>query len=213
MSTVLLYGASYSVYTRIARLALEEKGVAYELKEVEIFGPRGVPAEYLERHPFGRIPALDHDGFRLYETAAITRYVDESFAGPPLQPKEPAARARMNQIISVFDSYAYQPMIWEVFVQRVSIPSEGGRPDEQVIERALPAAAKCLEVLRVQLDEHRHLVGDALTLADLHAAPMLMYFAATPEGKRMMASHPNVSRWLIDILARTSVGRTQGKYG
>lgn len=213
MSALLLYGASYSVYTRIARLALEEKGVGYELKEVEIFGPSGVPAEHLERHPFGRIPALDHDGFRLYETAAITRYVDESFSGPALQPNLPTARARMNQIISVLDSYAYRPMIWGVFVQRISIPREGGKADEQVIECALPAATKCLEVLQAQLGKRRYLVGDALTLADLHAAPMLMYFAATPEGKRMMADHPSVSRWLTDILKRASMGRTKGKYG
>ncbi|MGH8189621.1 MAG: glutathione binding-like protein, partial [Steroidobacteraceae bacterium] len=111
------------------------------------------------------------------------------------------------------DSYAYRPMIWAVFVQRVSIPGEGGKPDEQVIEDALPAAAKCLDLLQAQLGERRYLVGDALTLADLHAAPMLMYFAATPEGKGMMADHPSVSRWLTDMLARASVGRTKGKYG
>ncbi len=212
-SVPALHGASYSVYTRIARLALEEKLVRYELKEVEIFGPGGVPAEHLERHPFGRIPVLDHDGFRLYETAAITRYVDESFSGPTLQPTAPAARARMNQIISVLDSYAYRPMIWGVFVQRVSIPGEGGTADEQIVERALPGAAKCLEVLQAQLGDRRYLVDDMLTLADLHAAPMLMYFAVTPEGKRMLAEHPNISRWLTDMLSRASVGRTKGKYG
>jgi glutathione S-transferase len=119
----------------------------------------------------------------------------------------------MNQIISVLDSYAYWPMIWGVFVQRVSIPKEGGKADEQVVERALPAAAKCVEVLQGQLGDRRYLVGDALTLADLHAAPMLMYFSATPEGKQMMAAHPNLARWLAHMLARASVARTKGKYG
>jgi glutathione S-transferase len=209
----VLYGASYSVYTRIARLALEEKGIGCELREVEIFGPGGVPAEHLERHPFGRIPVLEHDGFRLYETAAITRYVDEAFPGAPLQPATPAARATMNQTISVLDSYAYRPMIWGVFVQRVSIPKEGGKADEQVVERALSAAAKCVEALQGQLGDRRYLVGDALTLADLHAVPMLMYFAATPEGKQMMAEHPKLARWLAHMLARASVARTKGKYG
>jgi glutathione S-transferase len=209
----VLYGASYSVYTRIARLALEEKRAGYELREVEIFGPAGVPAEHLERHPFGRIPVLDHDGLRLYETAAITRYVDESFPGAPLQPAAPAARATMNQIISVLDAYAYRPIIWGVFVQRVSVPGEGGQPDEQAVERALPVAAKCLEVLQAQLGDRRYLVGDTLTLADLHAAPMLMYFAATPEGKQMLADHPRLARWLADVLARASVTRTKGTYG
>jgi glutathione S-transferase len=68
MADPVLYGLSRSVYTRIVRLALEEKGVRYTLAEVEIFGPGGVPAEHRARQPFGRIPAFDHDGFVLYET-------------------------------------------------------------------------------------------------------------------------------------------------
>lgn len=114
---LMLYGLSRSVYTRIARLALEEKGVDYCLEEVEIFGPQGVPNDHLLRHPFGRIPVLKHRDFLLYETAAITRYVDESFPGLPLQPAEVLARARMAQIIGILDSYAYRPMVWGVFVQ------------------------------------------------------------------------------------------------
>ncbi|HEU5294661.1 MAG TPA: glutathione S-transferase N-terminal domain-containing protein, partial [Burkholderiaceae bacterium] len=119
MAGVNLYGLARSVYTRIARLALEEKGAAYTLHEVEIFGPDGVPAEHRARHPFGRIPAFEHDGFWLYETAAITRYVDEAFDGPALQPTQPRERARMNQVIGVIDAYAYRPMIWDVLVERV----------------------------------------------------------------------------------------------
>ena len=72
----LLFGLERSVYTRIARLALEEKGVPYLMQEVEIFGPEGVPLDHLQRHPFGRVPVLQHDAFFLYETAAITQYID-----------------------------------------------------------------------------------------------------------------------------------------
>jgi glutathione S-transferase len=65
-----LYGAAYSVYVRAARLALVEKGVDYTLVEVDIFGG-AIPDWYARLHPFGRIPAFEHDGFRLYEAAAI----------------------------------------------------------------------------------------------------------------------------------------------
>src|SRR5215813_12750025 len=98
MTEPILFGAAYSVYVRAARLALEEKRVAYRLVEVDIFAAGGAPADYLERHPFKRIPALEHDGFRLYETGAITRYVDDACAGPSLMPPTPRARARANQI-------------------------------------------------------------------------------------------------------------------
>src|SRR5688572_11694443 len=109
---VQLYGLARSVYTRMARLALEEKGVAYTLHEVEIFGPDAVPAAHWVRHPFGRIPAFEHGAFELYETGAITRYVDEAFEGPALQPRDAAERARVNQIVGLLDAYGYRPMVW-----------------------------------------------------------------------------------------------------
>jgi glutathione S-transferase len=120
--TPQLFGLERSVYTRISRLAFEEKGIAYGLSEVEIFGPSGVPAEHFKRHPFGRIPTLQHGPLSLYETNAITRYIDEAFVGPILQPSDAAQRARMNQAISLLDAYAYRPMVWGDFVQRVRIP-------------------------------------------------------------------------------------------
>jgi len=110
----ILFGAAYSVYVRIARLALVEKGVAYRLEEVDIFAEGGPPADHLARHPFGRIPAFEHDGFRLYESGAIARYVDEAFPGPVLQPAAPKARARVNQAISILDSYAYRTLVWDI---------------------------------------------------------------------------------------------------
>jgi glutathione S-transferase len=60
-TTPMLFGLERSVYTRIARLALEEKGVPYSLHEVEIFGASGVPQEHLQRHPFGRTTVLLHE--------------------------------------------------------------------------------------------------------------------------------------------------------
>ena len=72
----IIFGAPYSVYVRVVRLVLEEKGVHYELIPVDIFAPGGPPPEHMTRHPFGKIPAFEHAGFRLYEAGAITRYVD-----------------------------------------------------------------------------------------------------------------------------------------
>jgi glutathione S-transferase len=201
------------VYTRIARLVLEEKGVHYRFQEVDVFAASGVPPEHLGRHPFGRIPVLGHDGFMLYETGAITRYVDDTFPGPVLQPAAPASRARMNQIISSLDAYAYRPMIWDIFVQRISVPRSGGVPDEHAIQTALPTARTCLSVLAAQLAERHYLVGDSLSLADLHAAPMLMFFSATPEGSELLEEHPIWQAWLRQMSARESVRSTQGKYG
>jgi glutathione S-transferase len=179
MREPILFGLERSVYTRIARLALEEKRVPYQLSEVEIFGPQGVPPEHLERHPFGRIPVLRHGEFELYETSAITRYIDERFSGPALQPKDTQHRARMNQIIGLLDAYAYRPMIWGVFVQRVRVPANGGTPDEAEITRSLALAGKCLTALERLASFGPFLAADHVTLADLHAYPMLRLVSGT----------------------------------
>ena len=65
---------------RGCRLAMEEKGVDYDLIDVDIL--QGMPPEQFKRHPFGKVPAFEHDGMALYETCAVERYVDEAFDGP-----------------------------------------------------------------------------------------------------------------------------------
>ncbi len=121
-------GAAYSVYVRTVRLALHEKGVAYDLVPVDVFAPGGPPADHLERQPFGKIPAFEHGSFRLYETGAISRYIDEAFDGPALQPGTPQHRARVNQIISIADSYIYPHLVWGVHAERIAKPSAASRP-------------------------------------------------------------------------------------
>jgi glutathione S-transferase len=212
MNPVTLFGLERSVYTRIARLALEEKGVAYTLVPVEIFGPEGVPAEHRHRHPFGRIPVLAHGGFQLYETGAVTRYVDEAFDGPALQPREAVRRARMNQVIGILDSYAYRPMVWGVFVERVRIPLNGGIANEATIAQAVVQSEQCAKVLAELLGDAPHFGGAAVSLADLHAYPMLRIFSLAAEGRAVIDAQPALARWLDGMQARPSVRGTRTRY-
>jgi glutathione S-transferase len=205
----LLFGADYSVYVRIARLAMIEKDVDHELVPVDIFAEGGAPDWYLERHPFGRIPAFEHGALRLYETAAITRYVDEAFDGPPLQPDSPAERATMNQIIGVLDAYAYRPMVWGVYVEHVLKPKRGDAPDEALVAASLEQARTCLLALAALKRDGRWMLGDGLTLADLHAAPMFAYFAQAPEGQALLGGHPPLGGWWEGMQSLASMAATQ----
>src|SRR3984893_9140662 len=99
------FGPARSSYVWSARLALAEKGVAHELIE---FPPGEFRKEpHISRHPFGRVPAFEHDGFALYETQAIMRYIDATFPGQPLQPRDPKEHARMDQLIGICDWYLF----------------------------------------------------------------------------------------------------------
>ncbi len=204
-----LFGADYSVYVRIARLALIEKTVDHELVPVDIFGEDGVPDWYLERHPFRRIPAFDHGAVRLFETAAITRYVDEAFDGPTLQPADAADRAVMNQIIGILDAYAYRPMVWGIYVERVAKPKNGGTTDETLVAGSVGKAATCLSSLAALKRDGPWLLGDQRTLADLHAGPMFDYFLKAPEGHALMAEHPSIGAWWDNVQLLASFEATQ----
>jgi glutathione S-transferase len=205
----VVFGAPYSIYVRAVRLALEEKAVDYELVPVDIFAPGGVPPEHKARHPFGKIPAFEHAGFRLYETSAITRYVDEAFPGPRLQPDDPLGRARMNQIISILDSYAYRALVWDIYVERVSRPASGACSDEQRISAALPKAKICLSALSKLMEVFPWLSGPVISLADLHAAPIFAVFRLAPEGSRLLAEHDELVKWWNRVSSRQSFLRTQ----
>jgi glutathione S-transferase len=214
MSEPTVYGPNYSTYARSARLALEEKGVAYRLSEVDLMKGESRMASHLARQPFAKVPAFEHDGFPLYETAAIERYVDESFPGPKLQPADPKRRARMTQIISIVDAYAYPTWIGKCVWQRVVVPLQGGKPDEQVVTEAMPQMECAVRALEELADPTGpFLCGSELSLADLHVAPVMAYFSGTPEGKHLLAKSPRLQRWWQKMAERPSMARTQPKLG
>lgn len=204
--SVLLHGYSFSVYLRVARMSLAEKGVAYRHREVDPFGP--LPEGYLDLHPFGRVPVLEHDGFTLYETQAITRYVDLAFPGPTLQPEGPRARARMAQVIAMVDAYAYWPLVRQVYAHRVFRPAEGAAHDEVQVALGLGAAGPVLAALERVAGEGLVLDGVGLTLADLHLAPMIAAFTMVPEGAEALARHPALSLWWAAMSERDSLKDT-----
>ncbi len=202
-----LHGYRPSVYTRIARLALAEKGVVYDRVEVNPFAP-DPPAGYLALHPFNRVPTLVHDGFVLHETGAITRYVDRAFAGAPLQPADARALARMDQIIGIVDAYAYWPLVRQVYVHAVALPRRGQAADAKEVQNGLVAAERVLAALEALLDVPAgptgFLVGPALSLADLHLVSMIAYFIEAPEGAAMLARHPKLQKWFTALSTRPS---------
>ena len=203
-TTVVLHGYRPSVYTRAARLALVEKGTAFDEVEVDPFAPEP-SADYLALHPFNRVPTLVHDGFVLYETGAITRYVDRTFPGPALQPTDARARARMDQIIGVVDAYAYWPLVRQVYVHAVR---RGAAGDRQEVARGLATAAKVMAALEALAADGPFLTGPALSLADLHLVAMMAYFVEASEGAAMLARHRNLQNWFTHMSARPSFSAT-----
>ena len=204
---VVLRGYKFSVYNRIARVALHEKGVSYETEEIDPFA-EDVPEHYMQRHPFGRVPVLSHGAFDVYETAAIARYIDAAFDGPCLVPLEIESLTRLTQIVSILDSYGYRPMVRQVFDNRVFRPAIGEKSDEVEIEHGLAASRRVLQAVEAIAAEARVLDRQSFTLADCHLAPMIAYFVQAPEGETALRDYADLSAWWAWASKRASVVET-----
>jgi glutathione S-transferase len=218
-ATPKLWGAEYSVYTRIVRLVLAECEVKYERVEVDIFGEKEkLPADYItSRHPFSKIPAFEHgENVQLFETDAIVHYIVAAF--PPrvngdeqqedslLLPAAPAAQARCVQIMRVMDNYAFKSLVWGVYVEELERGRAGQLKPSEILE-----ARKVLEVLEGFLPAAAQpfFLGETLTLADLWAAPMIAYLRLAPTGAKLLTEFSKLEAWFATVAQRLSMKETR----
>ena len=207
MSEFIVHSIPGSPFGRAVLTTLEEKGASYRFSPVTPGTLRS--PEHLARHPFGRVPVLEHDGFLLYETQAILRYLDCVLPNPALTPADPKRAARMDQVMNVNDWYLF-PGVGNVIVfHRVVGPRVLGlTPDEAAIEAAMPKARAVFAELARLLGDQPYFAGEAISLADLLVAPQLGFFTLTPEWEVLGAPHKNLVAWLARMEARPSFGAT-----
>jgi glutathione S-transferase len=207
MSELTVHSLPGSPFGRAVLSTLQEKGASWRLSPV----PAGTlrSPEHLARHPFGRVPVLEHDGFLLYETQAILRYLDRVPPNPVLTPADPKRAARMDQVMNVNDWYLFQGVANVIVFHRVVGPRVMGLvPDEAAIEAAMPKARAVFQELARLLSEQPFFAGDAVSLADLLVAPQLGFFTQTPEWSVLVAPHPNLVAWLARMEVRPSLKAT-----
>lgn len=207
MAEITVYGIPGSPFLRSVEIALKEKGADYRL---QVMTPADMKTpEHLEMHPFGRIPMFECDGFRLYESQAIIRYVDDIFPDPPLTPPEPKARARMNQIIGVIEWYFFPKAAAPIGFQRIIGPRLLGVPtDEAIVAEAMPIARTCIAELDRLLGDKPYLTGDQVTIADMMLGAQLDLFTECAEGRELV-SGTRLEPWLERMRARPSFAATQ----
>ena len=105
-----LYTTYPSAFGRVALIVLEEKGLVYDVEVVD-----AASRDHRRRHPFGKIPVLEHDRqgetLTIFESTAVARYVDEMFEGPMLQPSSGFERAQCDQWIEIAKGYAFPALM------------------------------------------------------------------------------------------------------
>src|SRR6266436_8342781 len=125
MSEFTVYSIPGSPFGRAVLTTLEEKGASYRFSPLAPGTLRS--PEHLARHPFGRVPVLEHNGFLLYETQAILRYLDRVLPSPRLTPGDLQRAARMDQAMNVNDWYLFQGVGNVIIFHRVIGPRLLGR--------------------------------------------------------------------------------------
>jgi glutathione S-transferase len=207
MSEFIVHSIPGSPFGRVVMATLEEKGVRWRLAPVAPGANKVEP--HLSRHPFGRMPVLEHDGFTLYETSAILRYLDRILPQPALTPSEPKAAARMDQVMSINDWYLFQGVGNVIGFQRVVGPRLMGlTPDEGVCAAALPKGQVVFRALGSILGDQAYFGGDEVSLADLMVAPQMDFLAECPEWATFTAEAPRLGAWLERMNARPSFQAT-----
>jgi glutathione S-transferase len=192
----ILYGFDGSTYVRTVRMVLHEKGADYDQVPVHVLAGEPRQPEHLARHPFGKVPVLDIDGVRIRETDAICRYLDETLAGPSFIPGTAKDRARMNESISLINSYGYSALVgvagYHLF------PDFIGGANDDARAACLTEGEKLLTLLMEIRADDPWIAGANPSHADFLLAPIMFYISLTPDGERLLAV-PGMADWWAAI--------------
>jgi glutathione S-transferase len=205
---ITLYGSPHSTCTRKVLMTLHEKHAAFDFRVVDLAKGEQKSPEHLARQPFGVVPVIDHDDFRLYESRAIIRYVDRALPGPALTPTDPREAARMEQFISIEQGYFSGPAL-TFFVQKMKNPRLGIPTDPAKIEEARAKLGPVSDVLAARLEETPYLAGATFSLAVVtfmtYVAMLFMFEEATP-----ITSRPALLRWWTSVSERPAWKKVVG---
>lgn len=207
MTEFVVHTIPGSPFARAVMATLEEKGAPWRIAPL---APGTLKAEpHLSRHPFGRIPVLEHGDFSLYETQAILRYIDRVVPEPALTPADPRAAARMDQVMNIADWYLFQGVGNVIGFQRVVGPALMGiTPDEAACAAAMPRAHQVFAALSQLLGEQPCFAGDRLSLADILLAVQMDFMTQAPEWAPLTEGRSNLVRWMDRMNARPSMQAT-----
>ena len=159
---IKLYTFPLSTNSRKVRIALLEKGLEFERINVDLSKREQKQPEYLKIHPFGQVPALDDEGFIVYDSTIINEYLEDEYPYPPLMPKDSEGRARARMMEDFRDTHFNPPCVKIIYEMR---KPEGERVAD-VIATAKADINKCFDRIERALQGKEYLAG-SFSLADI----------------------------------------------
>ena len=203
MPNVEIIGFPQSTYVRVARMACEEKGVPYDLRPAPPHSP-----EVLAIHPFGKIPAMRHGDFELFESKAIGTYLDRMFPGPRLIPEDARSAALAEQWVSAVNTVIDRTMVRTYLFGYIFPKTADGKPDRKVIDEVTPELRQQINLLDKAVAKTGYLAGKQFSFADINVMPILFYVRKFPEGAEAIAAAKNLAAYYDRNAERESFKNT-----
>ena len=199
-----LYGHPWSNAARRVQMLCEECGIPYTYQLVDLLKGEQYKPEYQAINPNSKVPVMDDDGFVLWESQAIMRYLADKHKASAWYPVEPKARAHVEQWLDWNQTRLGQEAAKIMFNTHFA----GDKRNDKAIEDAKTWLEKILPVLEDALKQHSYLGGNQPNLADIAVATNLAYLEACEYD---LKPYPVVARWYDSMKKRPSFAKTAPK--
>ncbi|KAG8888753.1 hypothetical protein FRB98_006881 [Tulasnella sp. 332] len=206
-SILKLYGTDRSTCCQRVKVVAYEKELDLSLEAVDMMGKEHKQDAYLAKQPFGQIPYLDDNGFTLFQSRAICRYIAMKY---PNQGTKLLPDASDIKAVSIFEQAInieqadFDPNASGLTMQKLFLPMRGGKTDEEQLKKHVDGLRMKLDGFERILSKQKYLSGDEISLADLFALPYGTKVEICYPDFFHDSSRPNVRRWWDAISNRQS---------
>jgi glutathione S-transferase len=195
-----IWGRVNSVNVKKALWAIEELGLEYERIDAGMqFGVVNTP-EYRRMNPMGLVPTIDDDGFVLWESHSIVRYLAAKHGAGTLWPTDPRTRAIANQWMDW--AFSFQSAMRAVFWGLIRTPPEKRNPAE--IEEGRRKSAELAGILDAALAGRQYVAGNAFTMGDIPIGCEVQRWMRVPVER---PKHANLEAWFGRLCARPAFNK------
>ena len=191
-----IWGRTTSINVQKVMWAVGELGLPHERIDIGgAFGKNNEPA-YLAMNPNGLVPTLEEDGFLLWESNSIVRYLAAKYGAGSLEPADLRARASASRWMDwqlTICAPAIHPLFWGL----IRTPPE--KRDHAAINAAKDKMAGVMKILEAQLGKTAHVAGDALSMGDIPVGLIAYRY------RRLVPERPvftNIERWFAELEQR-----------
>lgn len=202
---IKLYDAVPSTNSDRVKIALNEKGLAYERVSLNLARRDQKRPQFLKLNPYGKVPVIDDGGKVLFESCIINEYLDEQYPDPPLMPKDPYLRARGRIIVDYGMNHLHETYF--ALRNEFFFKKEGER-DQKLIAEKQRELRQMLGYLEEALGDREYFLG-AFSLTDVDLWPRfgrLEDYGAMPSPEL-----PRLGAWIQRMKARPSIKALVGQ--